>query len=639
MKSHAVKIGGCMKILVVEDDEATACAVTEALTYHHYSVNEVRDGETGLQLAQTFEFDLIVLDIGLPTLDGIHICRQLRQMGYQTPILLVSGKDSNGDRLRGFDAGADDYLVKPFELSEFIARIRALLRRGKITQPNVLTWEALQLDLSVAEVTYQGKELHLTPKEYGLLELFLRNPRRIYSRSALLDHIWSQGEFPAEEAVTTQIKGLRQKLKAGGMKIDPIETVYGLGYRLKSAPEPEKTDSESQMPENPELVEKVRVKIAAIWERFKPDLNEMVRLFEQEIAQFASGTLDPQLRQQAIAHAHRAIGSLGTFGFLEGSKIAREIEELLNNPTASGYSAAQKLKELVGSLTTAVAKPPHTTPSTPRYEVPSVRILVIDDDSILTERLKIEAKVWGWHVDIAHSLKDGRTAIAVRSPDLILLDLCFPNTDENGLSLLAELNQRKPPIPVLVFSAHNQLSDRLKVARLGSRTFLPKPLPADEIFTAVSRILHQNHTLEGKVMVVDDDPQILDRLRTLLQPWGFQIATLDDPERFWDVLETATPDLLILDVEMPGYNGLELCEVVRNDWRWNHLPILILSAHTDTQTVQQVFTVGADDYVSKPIVEPEIVARIYNRLERTQMRRKLANLNVNPSPKARPYPF
>jgi len=140
---------------------------------------------------------------------------------------------------------------------------------------------------------------------------------------------------------------------------------------------------------------------------------------------------------------------------------------------------------------------------------------------------------------------------------------------------------------------------------------------------AIAQVLQQSSTTEAKLLLVDDDPQLLDCMRTLLEPWGFNLTLLDDPQQFWDTLEQTSPDLLILDIEMPDLSGIELCQVVRNDPRWSELPVLFLSARADAQTVQQVFTVGADDYISKPFVGPELVARILNRLDRTKILRKL----------------
>ncbi len=227
-----------MKILLVEDDPVTVSLLTQSLNSHNYNVSAAADGETALHLVQAYDYDLIVLDVLIPKLDGISLCLKLRSSGCKMPILLLTALDSSSDRVQGLEAGADDYVVKPFNLEELIARIRALLRRGKATLSSTnLTWEKLQVNPDTTEVTYGETVLHLTPKEYNLLELFLRNPRRIFSRSAILDRIWSAGEFPQEEAVTAHIKGLRQKLKAAGMTVDLVETVYGLGYRLKSLPE------------------------------------------------------------------------------------------------------------------------------------------------------------------------------------------------------------------------------------------------------------------------------------------------------------------------------------------------------------------------------------------------------------------
>ncbi len=150
-----------MKILLIEDDGITASALAEALTTHHYTVDTATDGQTGLQLAQSYHYDLIVLDIMLPKLDGMTLCRQLRSQGHQMPILLLSGKDSSSDRVMGLEAGADDYVVKPYELAELVARIRALLRRGSSTLPNVLTWEKIELDPEASLVTYSLPAIRL----------------------------------------------------------------------------------------------------------------------------------------------------------------------------------------------------------------------------------------------------------------------------------------------------------------------------------------------------------------------------------------------------------------------------------------------------------------------------------------------
>lgn len=223
-----------MRILLVEDDRRIAIALAETLRDRQYQVDLAEDGEMGWSLLQAFEYDLILLDVMLPRLNGIQLCQKLRKVGMQTPILMLTAKDSSNDKVLGLDAGADDYVIKPFDLAELTARIRALLRRGTVMLPTVLEWGNLHLNPSNYEVTYGNQILRLTPKEYQLLELFLRRPQRVLSRTMILDQLWSFDEPPGEETIKVHIKDLRKKLRNAGAPADFIETVYGLGYRLKA---------------------------------------------------------------------------------------------------------------------------------------------------------------------------------------------------------------------------------------------------------------------------------------------------------------------------------------------------------------------------------------------------------------------
>ena len=226
-----------MRLLLVEDDERIADALVEDLTDQHYVVDAVGDGQAGWDYAEAAPYDLILLDVMLPTIDGITLCKRLRQAGYQTPILMLTARDRVRDRVIGLDAGADDYLVKPFDLQELGARSRALLRRGESTAMPILEWEQLRLDPSGMTVHYGETPIDLSPKEYKLLEYFMRHPRQVFNRTQLLDQLWSFENMPEESTVKAHIRGLRQKLKAAGAPGNLIETVYGLGYRLKGGEE------------------------------------------------------------------------------------------------------------------------------------------------------------------------------------------------------------------------------------------------------------------------------------------------------------------------------------------------------------------------------------------------------------------
>jgi DNA-binding response OmpR family regulator len=222
-----------MKILLVEDDERIAAALTEALTDHYYVVDVASDGEQGFAFVQTFPYELLILDIMLPKLDGITVCRKIRQAGHKMPVLMLTARDTYQDKVTGLDVGADDYVVKPFDLNELLARVRALLRRGTSDLTMILEFGYLQLNPNTYEVRYDREPLHLTPKEYRILELLLRQQNRTFSKSEIIDYLWSFTETPNEETVKVHIRSLRQKLKNIGAKQSLIETVYGLGYRLK----------------------------------------------------------------------------------------------------------------------------------------------------------------------------------------------------------------------------------------------------------------------------------------------------------------------------------------------------------------------------------------------------------------------
>lgn len=221
-----------MKILIVEDEYVTSEALRHLFESYHYAVDTAADGETGLQMIEDFEYDVIILDIVIPRIDGISLCQQLRAQKLTTPILLLTGHDRNDQTAYALNAGADDYMVKPFDIEELMARIQALLRRGgSVIQP-VLRWGNLAIEPNSRQVTYGNQNIPTTPKEYAILELFLRNPQKIYSAGTILDRVWDSLAFPGEESVRGHIKELRRKLKQVGAPRKLIETVYRVGYRL-----------------------------------------------------------------------------------------------------------------------------------------------------------------------------------------------------------------------------------------------------------------------------------------------------------------------------------------------------------------------------------------------------------------------
>ncbi|MDW8046175.1 MAG: response regulator transcription factor [Chloroflexota bacterium] len=223
-----------MHILIVEDERRLAAAVRRVLEEEGHVVDVVHDGEDGLYQALLEEYDAIILDVMLPGKDGIAVARELRAKGRTTPILMLTARDAIPDRVAGLDAGADDYLVKPFALSELLARLRALDRRARMSaaEPHVLRVADLELDLRAREARRQGKRIELTAKEFALLEALMRHPGQVLTRSQLLDMVWHYDASIESNIVDTYIHYLRTKVDKD---FEPklIRTVRGAGYALR----------------------------------------------------------------------------------------------------------------------------------------------------------------------------------------------------------------------------------------------------------------------------------------------------------------------------------------------------------------------------------------------------------------------
>lgn len=219
-----------MRILVVEDESHLAAALQEALTAKAHAVDVAAEGPEALAMMRTYPFDLVVLDVMLPGISGLEVCRQARNEGLAVPILMLTSRDTLQDKVAGLDAGADDYLVKPFELDELHARVRALLRRSSSKDP-ILAVGDLVLDPASGDVRRAGQPIKLSRKERALLEVLMRHAGRIVTHDQIIEHLWTMDEEPQPELVRAHIKGLRKAIgDQGASRI--IQTVHGLGYRM-----------------------------------------------------------------------------------------------------------------------------------------------------------------------------------------------------------------------------------------------------------------------------------------------------------------------------------------------------------------------------------------------------------------------
>lgn len=524
-----------MKLLLVEDDQAFAQSVQQLLETHYYSVDVAGDGHMAQEMTEVFSYDLILLDWVLPKKTGIQVCEALREQGDRTPIILMTGKSSGTNEVAGLDAGADDYLVKPFGFEELLAHIRAVLRRSEGIASPILEWGDLRLNPSSAEVscclpTGESTPISVTPKEYGLLEVFLRNPNRIFSMDALIDKVWPFDDAPTTGAIRTHIKGLRQKLRAAGLA-EVIDTVYGLGYRLspaiavvvpetKTASKTGKRAAKASKQASEKLEKKTTasnnaaplVDLSALWQPVKSTYLQRVGTLSQTLNELPAGSPNQTARNAITTEAHALAGSLGSFGFSEATPQCRQIERIFREHETLGSEQLQELR-------VAIAKVQQTLDSTePAINAPST------------------------------------------------------NTNQQPVGLKGD-------------------------------------------------------TKAAKLLIVDDDSAILTLLERLLQDWGFQLRLLGNPEQFWETMEQFNPDMVLLDVEMPQVSGFELCQQLRDEPRWSELPILFLSAHTEAETIQKVFDIGADDYIRKPIIAAELIARVMSWLERARNRKLKAEVD------------
>jgi DNA-binding response OmpR family regulator len=220
-----------MQILVVEDEQRMAELLEQALHEEGHQVVLARDGREGFEIARYSPFDVIVLDVMLPGMDGLAVARKLRDGGNQTPVLMLTARDAPADIVNGLNSGADDYLTKPFPLEILLARLRAVSRRGAIPRPTCLQIADVRLDPASRQVTRGGEALNLTPREYKLIELLMRNPGRAISRETILESVWGFGSDVTENTLEVFVRLLRMKVDTRGPKL--IHTIRGFGYMMR----------------------------------------------------------------------------------------------------------------------------------------------------------------------------------------------------------------------------------------------------------------------------------------------------------------------------------------------------------------------------------------------------------------------
>lgn len=223
-----------MRILLVEDEPSAAKMLAKGLREHSYAVDVAQDGEAALYHVSIYDYDLVILDVMLPRKDGLAVCREMRAMGSSVPVLMLTARDQVEDRIAGLDSGADDYLTKPFDFGELLARVRALLRRGEALQSETLKVADLEIDMRSKRVRRAGRDIQLTVKEYGLLEYFARNADRVLGRAEIAEHVWDENFDVFSNLIEVYVQRLRRKID-DGHDLKLFQTRRGEGYVLTSS--------------------------------------------------------------------------------------------------------------------------------------------------------------------------------------------------------------------------------------------------------------------------------------------------------------------------------------------------------------------------------------------------------------------
>lgn len=396
--------------------------------------------------------------------------------------------------------------------------------------------------------------------------------------------------------------------------IDPDELVLKASELLE-APRIEEVQNNSAGAQ-------MRAKLATLWARFEPENRDRVKWLKQQIDDiFEEKQKTDEDRREMERMAHKLVGALGTFGFPKASILAREIEQHVGETQKRAALDPDQLFEWIRGIEKELNNPPSTPPLKRDTNAGPSALLISEDLTIESQLNTLKVKGASLATTRVSGWSKARESWFLNAPDIVVADLCGELGEERR-TLLRSLAGRLTTIPVLSIIPQEIWSNPDALAQFAGMPVLFHPFEPSALASSVQELLQQDNIVKPKLLAVDDDPQILATLEAILAPLKLDITTLSDPLEFWDVLESVSPDLLVLDVDMPFLNGLELCRGVRSNPKWSELPVLFLSASSDAGLMNRVFAVGADDFVKKPFNGPELATRIVNRIVRSKPKPK-----------------
>ena len=374
---------------------------------------------------------------------------------------------------------------------------------------------------------------------------------------------------------------------------------------------------------------KAATALAAVWERFRDGTLQKVASIEDATLALLEGHLAPEQRQQAEREAHKLAGSCGTFGFPRSSQLAREIEMTLSVDAPTALDAVLISEKLMAMRQDLAGQPrPAFSSGETVGGAESKTVLLVALDSVASERITSEAEARGLRAILAESVATAKELVGNERVAAAVARLNGGNDNSDLLDFIRELEAGEPCVPTLVLTSGVDFEDRIEIARHGATRFMEHGTTPRGVVDALMALLRHGHAGSAKVLVVDHDADILRALHALLPAHDLEVVGLDDPRRFWDVLQKVRPDLLIVESDLPHINGAELCRVVRNDREWCELPVVFLAGRTDAESIGNAFAAGCDDYIGKTLIGPGLVLRLESRLQRIQLHRTRAGIEA-----------
>jgi DNA-binding response OmpR family regulator/HPt (histidine-containing phosphotransfer) domain-containing protein len=626
-----------MKILLAEDDQRLGTLIHDYLLPESEIVDVVNTGLNIAEKIQENSYDILILDVMLPKKNGIDICRELRKNKVNIAILFITALSNQNDKIKAFESGADDYLIKPFDFEELLARVKALLRRDNKTKSSHLIWNDLVMIPEENKLYYDEHSFHLTPTEFKILQIFLTTPNKVFSPDSIIDRLWDIETTPTNSTLRTHIKSLRKKLEEKGLEKNFIETVYGVGYRLKPPKDKllnkTKNDSSSNTKKNTKKIQESKEdELKNLMKNMWLDSQQSIADECQKLSDYIEGKNQELDLDQAIRIAHNFVGSLGSLGFETASHISKDIENLLKNNR--DHLDNQEIKSTIinllndletnlfpsGKITTSENQ---QNSSKDLFFQKDIQILVIDEDIKLSNNLILFMDNPQVHFDFVYSIKSGLQYLKERQYDLVILETEWKKKSTNQLvKILDYLKKIDAQTNTIIYTQNDSLENRLYCSKYPISAFLNKSNSLEILWENIKTVLSNNHISETNylydILIIDDDVIFTEVLKQKLifNKLPVNIQTISDSQTFLEEIAKIKPELIILDLQMPKLNGLDICKIIKKDPFLQSIPIIFLTGHLAPDIINQFVEAGADDFISKSKIDLELYPRIMTNLKR-----------------------